>query len=46
MKNIQIKKLTNNSKSVRNMFDKLKAQKTIAAKDDNGNEQNDASVID
>ena len=43
---ITIKKLTNNSKSVRNMFDKLKEQKTITAKDDNGNEQNDVSVTD
>ena len=43
---ITIKKLTNNSKSVRNMFDKLKAQKTITAKDDNVNEQNDVSVTD
>ena len=43
---ITIKKLTNNSKSVRDMFDKLKEQKTITAKDDNGNEQNDVSVTD
>ena len=43
---ITIKKLTNNSKSVRNMFDKLKEQKTITAKDDNVNEQNDVSVTD
>ena len=35
---ITIKRLTNNSKSVRDMFDKLKEQKTITAKDDNGNE--------
>ena len=43
---ITIKKLTNNSKSVRDMFDKLKEQKTITAKDDNGNEQSDVSVTD
>ena len=43
---ITIKKLTNNSKSVRDMFDKLKEQKTITAKDDNVNEQNDVSVTD
>ncbi len=43
---ITIKKLTNNSKSVRDMFDKLKEQKTITAKDENGNEQNDVSVTD
>ena len=43
---ITIKRLTNNSKSVRDMFDKLKEQKTITAKDDNGNEQNDVSVTD
>ena len=43
---ITIKKLTNNSKRVRDMFDKLKEQKTITAKDDNGNEQNDVSVTD
>ena len=41
---ITIKRLTNNSTSVRDMFDKLKEQKTITAKDDNGNEQNDVSV--
>lgn len=43
---ITIKKLTNNSKSVSDMFDKLKEQKTITAKDDNGNEQSDVSVTD
>ena len=43
---ITIKRLTNNSKSVRDMFDKLKEQKTITAKDDNVNEQNDVSVTD
>ena len=43
---ITIKKLTNNSKSIRDMFDKLKEQKTITDKDDNGNEQNDVSVTD
>ena len=43
---ITIKRLTNNSKSVRDMFDKLKEQKTITAKDENGNEQNDVSVTD
>lgn len=43
--NITIKKLTNNSKSIRDMFTKLKAEKVISKKGDSAKEQTDDNKL-
>lgn len=43
--NITIKKLTNNSKSIRDMFTKLKAEKVISKKGDSAKEETDDNKL-